>query len=268
VDTLSGVAFPQGETVMHATTHSLRSPFQVRHVPLSRPLVWLSRGWQDLAAHPLPSLAYGALVAALGAVVLIFNRHPYMIVASLSGFLLMGPIMTAGLCELSRCRDLGEPCDFDRSLRALRHNRAGLFGFARCLLGISVVWFLLSSMILQITLGSIAPSVTETIWGGVLGKLSNVQLLSYLGLGGILAAIVFAISIVSVPMILDLNADASTAMRTSLQVFWSDLPAILLWASIIVILVMIGFATMMIGMIVVVPLLGHATWQAYRDLVH
>jgi uncharacterized membrane protein len=253
---------------MQATTHSLGTPFQIHHVPITRPLVWLARGWRDFLAHPIPSLAYGALVAALGAVVLMFNYHPYMIAASLSGFLLMGPIMTAGICELSRCRDLGESCDFDRSLRALRHNRSGLFGFARTLLIISVVWFLLSSMILQITLGSIAPSVSETIWGGVLGKLSNTQLLFYLGLGGVLAAVVFAISVVSVPMILDLNADAGTAMRTSLRVFWSDLPAMLLWASVIVVLVAIGFASMMIGMIVVVPLLGHSTWQAYRDLVH
>lgn len=253
---------------MNATTHSLGSPFLVRHVPLSRPFIWLSRGWRDLLAHPLPSLAYGALVAALGAVVLIFNRHPYMIAAALSGFLLVGPIVTAGLCELSRRRDRGEACDFDTSLHALRHNRAGLFGFARRLVMIGVAWFLLSSIILHFSLGSIAPTVSETIWGDVLGKLSNTQLLAYLGLGGVLSAVVFAISIVSVPMILDLDADANTAISTSLRVFWSDLPAMLLWACVIVVLVAFGFATMLLGMIVVVPLLGHATWQAYRDLVH
>jgi len=149
-------------------------------------------------------------VASLGAVVLIFNRHPYMIAASLSGFLLVGPILTAGLCELSRRRDRGEACDFDTSLQALHHNRAGLFGFARRLLLISVVWFLLSSIILHFALGTIAPSLTETVWGDVLGKLSNTQLLAYLGLGAVLSAVVFAISVVSVPMILDLDADGNT----------------------------------------------------------
>jgi uncharacterized membrane protein len=69
-------------------------------------------------------------------------------------------------------------------------------------------------------------------------------------------------------MILDLDADANTAMATSLRVFWRDLPAILVWGVLIVALVALGFATMLVGMIVIVPLLGHATWQAYRDLVH
>ena len=253
---------------MNATAHATGNPFQIRTVPLSRPFIWLSRGWQDLRYHPLPSLAYGALISVMGMIVLIFNRHPYMIAASLSGFLLFGPIMTAGLCELSRRRDRGEKCDFDQSLRALRHNRHGLYGFAGRLLAISVIWFLLSSMILHVALGEIAPSVSETIWGGVLGKLSTAQLFAYFGLGGLLAAVVFAISVVSVPMILDLDADAGTAIRTSLRVFWSDLPAILVWGLLIVALVALGFATMLVGMIVIVPLLGHATWQAYRDLVH
>jgi uncharacterized membrane protein len=253
---------------MTATAHSSTNPFQIRIVPLTRPFIWLARGWEDLLYHPLPSLAYGALISVMGMIVLLFNRHPYMIAASLSGFLLFGPIMTAGLCELSRRRDLGEKCDFDSSLRALRHNRHGLYGFAGRLLAISVIWFVLSSMVLQAALGEIAPSVTETIWGGVLAKLSNTQLLAYFGLGGLLSAVVFASSVVSVPMILDLDADADAAMGTSLRVFWRDLPAILVWGVLIVALVAIGFATMLVGMIVIVPLLGHATWQAYRDLVH
>jgi len=254
--------------VTNATAHAGSNPFQIRSVPISRPFIWLSRGWQDLLYHPLPSLAYGALISIMGMIVLIFNRHPYMIAASLSGFLLFGPIMTAGLCELSRRRDRGDKCDFDSSLHALRHNPRGLYGFAGGLLAISVIWFVLSSMVLQAALGEVAPAVVETIWGDVLGKLSNSQLLAYFGLGGVLAAVVFAISVVAVPMILDLNADAGTAMGTSLRVFWSELPAMLLWGLLIVALVALGFATMMVGMIVIVPLLGHATWQAYRDLVH
>jgi uncharacterized membrane protein len=253
---------------MNATAHASSNPYLIRSVPLTRPFVWLGRGWQDLRYHPLPSLAYGALISVMGMIVLLFNRHPYMIAASLSGFLLFGPIMTAGLCELSRRRDQGEKCDFDSSLAALRHNRHGLYGFAGRLLAISVIWFVLSSMVLQVALGEIAPAVSETIWGGVLGKLSYTQMLAYFGLGGLLAAVVFAISVVSVPMILDLDADAGTAMGTSLRVFWRDFPAMMVWGVIIVALVALGFATMLLGMIVIVPLLGHATWQAYRDLVH
>ena len=141
-------------------------------------------------------------------------------------------------------------------------------GFARRLLLISVVWILLSSMMLQAALGNVAPDLEATVWGDVLRHLSTAQLLAYFGAWSILSAIVFAISVVSIPMILDLNADAGTAIRTSLRVTMRDLPAVLVWAGLIVLLVGLGFATMLFGMVVVFPLLGHATWYAYRDLVH
>ena len=253
---------------MQATTHPEAEAFRIRNVPLTRPLIWLARGWQDLLDHPLPSLAYGVIVTFLGSVVLLFNHHPYLIAGSISVFLLVGPVMTAGLCELSRRRDTGEIRDFEASLRGLRHNRVGLVGFARRLLLLSLVWMLVSSMMLHIVLGEVAPSLSATVWGNVWGQLSAGQVLSYLPVGGVLAAFVFAMSVVSVPMILDLNADADEAIRTSWRVFWRDLPAMLVWASLIVLLVGAGFATFLVGMVFIFPWLGHATWQAYRDLVH
>jgi uncharacterized membrane protein len=80
-------------------------------------------------------------------------------------------------------------------------------------------------------------------------------------------AVVFARSVVSVPLIIDRDADSETAVRTSLRVTLADLPAMIVWAALIVVLVGVGFATFLVGMVVVFPLLGHATWHAYRDLV-
>jgi uncharacterized membrane protein len=252
---------------MHAQAHT-QNPFLVRSVPITRPFIWLARGWEDLCSHPAASLAYGAIVAAIGVAVLGLTHHPYFIAAATSGFLLVGPIMTAGICELSRRRDMGEAANFDNSLRALRHNRAALQGFAQRLLFLSVLWFLASSAILYISMGSTGPTVTETAWGEMLQRTSLDHMLAYLAVGGILSAVVFAISVVSIPMILDLNADCSTAMKTSLQVTWRDFPAMMVWACLIVALVALGFASWMLGMVVIFPLLGHATWHAYRDLVH
>jgi uncharacterized membrane protein len=99
-------------------------------------------------------------------------------------------------------------------------------------------------------------------------QVSDTQLLSYIVSGGLLASVVFALSVVSVPMITESNVDASTAMRTSLRVTLRDLPAMLVWAGIITVMVAVGFATFLIGMVVIFPLLGHATWHAYKDLVH
>lgn len=254
---------------MATYSHHHEPLYQVHQIPMSRPLVWLGRGWQDLIHHPLASLAWGALVSGLGALILAYGRHPYFIAAMASGFLLIGPVITAGLCELSRRRDSGEKTEnFEDSLAPLRRNRKGLVEFAQILLLISLLWFTVSASILFFTLGDIAPSVTTTVWGDVMLRLSAPQLLFYIGCGAVLALMVFVLSVVTVPMIVDRHVDASTAMRTSLKVSLRDAPAMMVWAALVTGLVVVGFATGLIAMVVIFPLLGHATWQAYRDLVY
>jgi uncharacterized membrane protein len=239
----------------------------VNRVSFIRPLSWLNRAIGDMVYHRGASLAYGALVSIFGGLILIFERHPYFIAAAISGFLLVGPIVTAGLCELSRLRERGEEPTFDASLQVLRRHRSALLRFANVLLLCSVVWFLLSSMMLHIALGSAGPTVASTVWGDVLAQLSMAQIIAYVGVGGTLAGLVFALSVVSVPMIIDRDADAATAMRTSLKVTATDLPAMMLWGAVIAALVGFGFVIFLVTMVVIFPLLGHATWFAYRDLV-
>jgi len=239
----------------------------ISHVSLDRPFLWLSQGWDDLRAMPGASLAYGFLVAALGALILGFGRHPYLLAASISGFLLVGPMLTTGLCELSRRRAAGERADFDASLSALGRSRTALTRFSLELAVISLAWFALSTLMLQLALGSIGPGLEATLWGGGLGEVTSAQTMGYAVIGGILAVVVFVRSVVSVPMIVDRDVDARTAVATSLHATLSDLPAMVVWAGLIVALVAFGFSTFLLGMIVVFPLLGHATWHAYDDLV-
>ncbi len=253
-------------TSTHLRLHTVDA-FPVMRVPLTRPFVWLSRGWDDLRRSPRASLAYGFLVSVMGAVILGFWRHPYFIAASISGFLLVGPLLTAGLCELSRRRAAGETADFESSLSALTRNRESLVRFSAGLLAISAVWFGLSTLMLYLALGSAGPSVSATMWGGVLEQMTAAQAISYTVGGGLLACVVFARSVVSVPLIIDRDTDAATAIQTSIRVTLADLPTMIVWAALIVILVGVGFATFLVGMVVVFPLLGHATWHAYRELV-
>jgi len=251
----------------HSSSAQTPLSYSVHRIPITRPLVWLGMGWDDLTHHRGASLAWGALVSVLGALILAYGRHPYFVAAMTSGFLLLGPVITAGLCELSRCRDNGEPANFETSLRPLRRNQRSLLDFAQVLLLISVLWFALSASILYLAIGEIAPQITSTVWGDVMRQLSPNQMLLYVVSGAILASIVFILSVVTVPMIVDRHVDASTAMRTSARVTIRDLPAMLLWSILVVLLVSTGFATSLLGMVVIFPLLGHATWHAYRDLV-
>jgi uncharacterized membrane protein len=251
---------------MATANHPVNS-YPVRSVPLSRPFIWLSEGWDDLLHHRAASLAYGLLVSALGGIILLYGRHPFYLAAVWSGFLLVGPILTAGLCELSRCRDQGELADFQSSLLPMRRNRRSLLGVAETLALIALVWFALSASIYIGLVGSLAPSLESTVWGDVMRQLSTAQLIAYSAIGLTLAAVVFALSVVTIPMIVDRHVDASTAMRTSLRITQRDLPAMTVWALLIVGLVLLGFVTGLLGMIVIFPLLGHATWRAYRELV-
>lgn len=250
-----------------ATTHTFREVLPVHRVPMSRPLVWIADGWDDLLHHKGASLAYGAIVSGLGALILAYQQHPIYLALVTSAFLLVGPILTAGLCELSRCRDEGDVADFQSSLLVLQRRRDHLLQFAWALLLITVVWICASGFFYSSVAGSIAPGLETTVWGDVLRHVSGTQLLAYTAILAILSIAVFALSVVSVPMIIDRDVSAGAAMGMSLRVITRDFPAMIVWAVLIAGMVAIGFATQLLGMVVVFPLLGHATWRAYRELV-
>ena len=241
---------------------------EIRRVPALQSIVWLRRGWDDLRHIKAASLGHGALITALGAVLLMLgSSHPYLVAAAISGYLLVGPIMTTGLCELSRRRAGQEPTGFDESLHGMTRNPEGLLYFGIVLAIIAAAWFVVSGMVLQSLLHTSAPSLGYALWGSLSDAVTRPQLLAYIATGGVLAAVVFMLSVVAVPLIIDRHASALDAMWISAKVTFWNLPAMIVWAAIIVVLTVIGFAPFLFGMIVVAPVLGHATWHAYRDLV-
>jgi uncharacterized membrane protein len=239
----------------------------VRHVPALQPLEWLNRGWDDVVKVGSPGLAHGALIAILGAVLLMLgSTHMYLAAAAVTGYLLVGPAMTTGLCELARRREVRESLSFDDSLQALTRNPEGLLHFGGVLALIAILWFVLSAMLLGPALSAPMPSLAVALWGGS-NLVSASQLLGYIIVGGVLAAVVFTVSVVAVPLIIDRHASAADAIRASVRVTFANLPAMIVWALLIVGLTAVGFLTLLVGMVVVAPLLGYATWHAYRDLV-
>ncbi len=239
----------------------------IRHVPLTRPFIWLRSGWDDILHHCAASLAYGLLVSVLGALILAYNQHPFYIAAVCIGFMLVGPIMTAGCCELSRLQEAGEQADFQDSLRPMQRNRGGLLTLAQALALLALIWIALSTAIYSGVIGAPAPAVAAAVGGDILLLLSGAQIMAYLTIGLVLSAVVFALTVVAVPMIVERHVDARTAMRTSVKVTLRELPAMMLWAALIVLLLFVAFSTSLVGMVFIFPLLAHATWHAYRELV-
>jgi len=253
-----------------ATSISLRRHqllhVEVRHVPALQSIEWLRRGWDDLRHFRSASLTQGAMIAVLGAVLLIlFSTHAYLFAAAVTGYLLVGPIMTTELCELSRRREIGQPGD--ESQQPATRDARSLFRFGAILGSITVIWFIASATMLQTVLHTSTPTLGMALWGSFTDAISRPELLGYIISGAVLAAVVFSLSVVAVPLIIDRHASATDAMWTSVRVTFANLPAMLVWAGLIVAVTALGFITLLIGMVVVAPLLGHSTWHAYRDLV-
>jgi uncharacterized membrane protein len=241
---------------------------EVMHIPMFRPFKWLLGGWLDMRKHWGASLGYGALIVALGWTLLIFcATHPYFVAAAISGFLLVGPAMSAGLCEMSRRYTLGQSASFDDSLEGFARNATSLVEFGATLALCAVVWFGISAVLLGTVFHIAAPDISETLYRGFIDSANRSQVLAYVAIGGLLAASVFAVSVVAIPLIIDRHATAGQAMRASVKAVFTNIPAMIVWSGLILILTIIGYAPLLGGLLIIAPLLGHATWHAYRDLI-
>jgi uncharacterized membrane protein len=240
----------------------------IRRIDARAPSRWLEAGWQDIKANPLPSLAYGLLFAIGGDLILLsLVSHPHLLTFAISGFFLVAPLLAAGLYELSRARENGEKLMFIDSLRAFRRNGQSLALFGLLLALSALLWERFSAIAFAMLSGGGAFSgsalLTEILFGGE--HLAFVA--TWLALGALLAGFVFVLAVVSVPMMLDRNCDPVTAMATSLRAVAANPGPLTLWAVLIVVLTLTGFATLLFGLVVLMPMLGHASWHAYRDLV-
>jgi len=246
-----------------------RSPrAQLRRVPLLRPFTWVSRGAADIVRCWRQDLGHAVLMVVFGWVLLILlGAHPYFLAAALSGFLLGAPVMTTGLVELSRRAEKGEATTFNDSVAPLEANGLALVQFGVVLAAFAVAWFVVSGVFLTAVLSVPTPDFIETFYRGFLDTATRGQLLSYVAVGALLALLVFVLSVVTVPAIIDQHLGAWQAMGLSIDVVRANPAAMFVWSMLLVVLTALGFATMLLGMLVVIPLLGHATWHAYRDLV-
>lgn len=242
---------------------------QLRHVEASRPLRWLSRGWADLSDNPGASLPYGLLFAAAGYLLLAYAADlPYLFTASISGFFLIGPLAAAGFYEISRQRERGETMSFAQSLRAVRGHIDHLLYFGVFLAFVLVGWERISAILFALFhAGGTDPALGNFVREVFLSGDYLYFTLTYLVVGGAIAAVIFALTVVSVPMLMERDIDMVTAMMTSVRATATNPGAMAVWAALIVALVAVGFATMLIGLVILLPLLGHASWHAYRDLV-
>ena len=239
----------------------------VRDVGAAAPLSWIRKGCADFAACPVPSLFYGFCFSAMGLLITFVFEHAYQYTAALtSGFLLVGPFLAMGLYDISRRREQGSRCALAPTLTVWKNN-AGNIGIFAVVLGIVfLVWARASLVVFALFYTNEMPNLSGFLTQ--LFALENLEfLLVYFGVGLLFSAVVFAVSVISVPLMLDRNQDAVSSMLGSIGAVTRNAAAMVIWALIIVALTVIGFLSFHLGLVVLMPIVGHATWHAYRDLV-
>jgi uncharacterized membrane protein len=232
------------------------------------PFKWLAQGWRDFKTQPALSVAYGVVVFLISVVLvggLIALGRDYILFPVFAGFMVVGPILAVGLYEKSRRIEAGLPLSW-RNIFFVRPRSGGqiLFtGVLLCLL--MMVWIRAAVIIYALFFGllpfpglnHIAPMLFTTGVGWAM-------LIVGTAVGGLFAAFSFAISAFSIPMLLNERTDALTAMGSSMAFVWTNLRVLMIWAAVVLALFLLSLVTGMLGLIVIYPLLGHATWHAYR----
>ncbi|MCW5592754.1 MAG: DUF2189 domain-containing protein [Burkholderiales bacterium] len=241
--------------------------WELREIPAFAPFAWLVRGWDDFRAAPLASGFYGAAFAAMGWALAALYDFAYQYVTTLAGaFLLAAPFLATGLYALSRDRERGLRPRLAPSLTAWRENVGGLGIYVLVVTVIFLVWARASLVTFALFSTGTMPDLK-----GFLAKafsLGNIEfVLVYFAAGSVFATLVFAVSVVSVPMMLDRGNDAVSAAILSVQVLAKNPGTMAVWAALIVVLTGLGLATAFLGLVLTMPVIGHATWHAYRDCV-
>ncbi len=238
-----------------------------RGLPRSAALGWLAAGLADLPTNPVPSLIYGLGVFVLSTLIitgLIRADLPWLIFPALSGFLVVGPLLAIGLYEKSRSLHTNSPATLGQML-LVRPRSGGQVAFAGLLLCLlAMLWLRAADLLYALFFGLLPFLGFDHILSQLLTTPRGWALIvTGSAVGGLFAAFAMAISLFSIPMLLERRVDALTALGTSFVMTTQNLRAVLPWGAIVTLCFAVSAATGLLGLIVIFPLLGHGTWHAW-----
>ena len=238
-----------------------------RGLPLGAGFSWLSLGWRDFLAKPGSSLLYGIVVCVVSITVVyaFFSvGWDYILLPALAGFMVVGPLLATGLYEKSRLLQAGAEPGL-RDIFIVRPKSGNQLLFTGVLLFLLfVLWLRAAVIIYALFFGMTAFPRFEHVAAMLFATPVGWWMLGVGSIvGALFASFSFAISVFAIPMLLDRDVDALTAMGTSMTLVWNNLGVMMIWGVIVLALFLISVATGFLGFIVCFPLLGHATWHAY-----
>lgn len=239
----------------------------VRRLGIGAPFRWLARGALDLRRHIGIGLFYGLcfwmMALTLGAV---FRHKPEYTMTIVSGCLLVGPFLAMGLYDVSRRLESGAEVALSHSLTCWDQHLGSMGLLVLVLTVLELLWGRASLVVFAVFFNTGMPT-TATVLEAVFNPRNWEFLAVYTLVGGVFATLVFCSTVVSIPMILDRDTDAITAAITSIRVVLENPGTLLVWGALIVVITLVALSPWALGLLLAGPLLGHATWHAYRDTV-
>jgi uncharacterized membrane protein len=267
---------------MHSPTTPVASPAPalpaVRSIPLTRPLHWLRLAWRDLVRCGWISLAHGLALALAGDVIVAITYNRFWLMAgAVSGFLVVAPVLATSLYALSRALERGGTADARVVLKTWLNWQNNHFNkwdndywclvqFGALLALAGTGWVLTSAALITLLAPVPINNPVDFIQHVVLAR-SGFLFELWLVLGGMLAGPIFASTVITIPLLLDRRLGLLQAVLTSWRAVLANPLPMAFWAALIMAFTLLGMATALMGLVLVLPLLGHASWHAYRDLV-
>src|SRR6516164_2238908 len=259
----------------HILVGAITNPLQpvLRRISTSDLYYALARGYDDFAAFPSYAVFLCVIYPLLGILLIgvasgTLSLLPLAIPIA-TGFALVGPVAAIGLYELSRRREAGLDCSPRHVFDALHSPSVGaIIALSVLLMAIYLIWLVIAQALYIVIFGNSAPaSIEQFIIDWLTTPRGWTLIIARWGIGFLFAALVLSISAISFPLLLDRDVSAAEAMHTSLRVMAANPLPMALWGLIVAALLVIGSIPFFVGLAVVMPLLGHATWHLYRRTV-
>ncbi|WP_231943452.1 DUF2189 domain-containing protein [Hydrogenophaga crassostreae] len=233
----------------------------------SDPLNWLKLGWADFKRCPRIGLFYGVCFFIMGhALLAVFQNAPAYVLALSAGFLLMGPFLCLGLYDASKAMQThSHRPSLRASLVAWRPTKGTMGIFAGVLLILELLWGRASLVVFAVTFNTMP--TTDHLLAQLLNPENLSFLITYTIVGGLFATLIFVTSVISIPMIMDRQTDAVSAGLTSIRASLQNPGVMFIWGALITLLIGLAMLPYFLGLLIVGPVIGHATWHAYRHIV-
>lgn len=228
----------------------------------------LAAGWRDFRAAPIFGLFFAAVYVAGGWLILYAltaTGQVWWTLPAAAGFPILGPFIACGLYEVSRRLEAGEPLSWSAVLGVIaRQKDRQIPSIAAVVVVFFLFWNFLAHMIFALFLGLQAMTNISTSFDVFLTANGLMMLAVGTVVGAIFAGVLFALTVVSLPLLMDREVDFVTAMITSVSVVLTNPGLMLIWGGLIAALIFLGMAAGFLGLFIVLPVLGHATWHLYR----